>query len=165
MGILMEEWKDVIGFEGIYKVSNFGNVLTIKTNRIKKLTTSKIEKRPYLGLWRNNKIKICKIHRLVLEAFIGKCPQGMEGCHNDGNPFNNHLTNLRWDTPKNNQADKIRHGTTNRGERCGTAKLTLEQVRAIREDTRLQRIIAKEYNIAESMISRIKNRVRWQHSD
>ena len=160
----MEEWRDVIGFEGIYKVSNFGNVLTIKTNRIKKPTTGKDDNRPYLGLWINNKIKTCRIHRLVLEAFIGKCPQGMEGCHNDGNPSNNHLNNLRWDTPKNNHADKIRHGTTNRGERCGTAKLTLEQVRAIREDTRLQRIIAKEYNIAESMISRIKSGVRWKHS-
>ena len=168
MGILMEiceKWQDVIGFEGIYKVSDQGNVVNIITQKYKAQCVNKKENRPYLALWKNNKCKIVKPHRLVLEAFVGKCPQGMEGCHNDGNPFNNHLSNLRWDTPKNNHADKIRHGTTNRGERCGTAKLTLEQVRAIREDTRLQRIIAKEYNIAESMISRIKNRVRWQHSD
>ena len=87
----------------------------------------------------------------------------MEGCHNDGNALNNNLNNLRWDTPKNNHADKVKHGTTNRGERCGTAKLTLEQVRAIRKDDRLQKIIAKEYEVQQSLISRIKNGIRWQH--
>jgi len=159
----MEQWKDVVGFEGIYQVSNFGNVINTTTNKIKSQCINKKDNRPFLALWKNNKCKICRPHRLVLEAFVGKCPEGMEGCHNDGNAFNNHLSNLRWDTPKNNHADKIKHGTTNRGERCGTAKLTLEQVQAIRKDDRLQRIIAKEYNIAESMISRIKNGKRWQH--
>lgn len=159
----MEEWKNVVGFEELYEVSNHGQIRTKKTNKIKKPTYSKQEKRFYVGLWKNNKIKICKPHRLVLEAFIGQCPQGMEGCHNDGNSINNHISNLRWDTPKNNHADKIKHGTTNRGERCGTAKLTLEQVRAIRKDDRLQRIIAKEYQVQQSLISRIKNGVRWQH--
>ena len=48
-------------------------------------------------------------------------------------------------------------------ERCGTAKLTLEQVNAIRKDDRLQRIIAEEYGVKQSLISRIKNGIRWQH--
>jgi hypothetical protein len=48
----------------------------------------------------------------------------MEACHGDGDSANNRLGNLRWDTPTNNHADKILHGTTNRGERSGTAKLT-----------------------------------------
>ena len=159
----MEQWLDVVGFEGLYEVSNHGQVRSVKTGQIKKPTYSKHEKRFYLGLWQNNKVKICKPHRLVLEAFVGFCPQGMEGCHNDGNALNNNLTNLRWDTPKNNHADKVKHGTTNRGERCGTAKLTLEQVRAIRKDDRLQKIIAKEYEVQQSLISRIKNGIRWQH--
>jgi hypothetical protein len=98
-----------------------------------------------------------------MEAFVGIRPQGMECCHNDGNPQNNHWSNLRWDTPKNNHADKVKHGTTNRGEQCGTAKLTLEQVRAIRQDTRLQRIIAAEYGVKDNTISRIKSFKRWAH--
>ena len=159
----MEQWRDVIGFEDLYEVSNHGQIRSKKTNAIKKLTFSKKENRPYLGLWKNNKVKICKPHRLVLEAFVGKCPKGLEGCHNDGNTLNNHINNLRWDTPKNNHADKIKHGTTNRGERCGTAKLTLVQVNAIRKDNRLQRIIAEEYSVRQSLISRIKNGTRWQH--
>ena len=159
----MEQWLNVVGFEGLYEVSNYGQVRSVKTGQIKKQTVSKIDKRFYLGLWINNKQKIVKPHRLVLEAFVGKCPDGMECCHNDGNSFNNHLNNLRWDTPKNNHADKVKHGTTNRGERCGTAKLTLEQVNSIRKDNRLQRVIAEEYGVRQSLISRIKNGVRWQH--
>jgi hypothetical protein len=163
MGIVMEQWLDVVGFEGIYQVSNFGQIRSIKTGEVKKQTISKLCHRPYLSLWKNNKVKICRPHKLVMEAFVGIRPQGMECCHNDGNPQNNHLNNLRWDTPKNNHADKIKHGTTNRGERCGTAKLTLEQVRAIRNDSRLQRIIAAEYGVKDNTISRIKSGKRWAH--
>jgi hypothetical protein len=159
----MEKWLGVIGFEELYEVSNHGQVRSVKTGQIKKITFRKLDNRPYIGLWKNAKQKIVRPYRLVLEAFVGKCPQGMECCHNDGNPMNNNLSNLRWDTPKNNHADKVKHGTTNRGERCGTAKLTLVQVNAIRKDNRLQRIIAEEYGVRQSLISRIKNGVRWQH--
>lgn len=159
----MEQWLDVVGFEGLYEVSNHGQVRSVKTGQIKKITTDKKTNRPFLNIWKKNKQSVIRIHKLVLEAFVGKKPDGMECCHNDGNPFNNHISNLRWDTPKNNHADKVKHGTTNRGERCGTAKLTLEQVRAIRKDDRLQKIIAKEYEVQQSLISRIKNGVRWQH--
>jgi len=163
MGIVMEEWRDVVGFEGIYQVSNFGRIQTVKTGKIKEQTISKADNRPYLSLWKNNKIKVCRPHKLVMEAFVSLRPEGLECCHNDGNPQNNNLNNLRWDTPKNNHADKVKHGTTNRGEQCGTAKLTLDQVRAIRQDNRLQRIIAAEYGVKDNTISRIKSFKRWAH--
>jgi len=163
MEIVMEKWRDVVGFEGLYKVSNFGRIQTVKTGKIKEQTISKSDNRPYLSLWKNNKIKVCRPHKLVMEAFVSLRPEGLECCHNDGNPQNNHWSNLRWDTPKNNHADKVKHGTTNRGEQCGTAKLTLEQVRAIRQDTRLQRIIAAEYGVKDNTISRIKSFKRWAH--
>ena len=161
----MEQWLDVVGFEGIYQVSNFGRIRSVKTGKIKEQTVQDNDNRPYLGLWKNNKQKICRPHKLVMEAFVGIRPQGMECCHNDGNPQNNHLSNLRWDTSKNNHADKVKHGTTNRGKQCGTAKLTLEQVRAIRQDDRLQRIIAAEYGVRDNTISRIKSGKRWTHSN
>jgi hypothetical protein len=159
----MEEWRDVVGFESIYEVSSHGNVRSVKSGKFKKITADKTTNRPFLNLWKNNKQNVVRVHKLVLEAFVGQCPEGLECCHNDGDSFNNHIGNLRWDTHTSNIHDRIKHGTSNRGERCGTAKLTLEQVRAIRKDDRLQRIIAKEYGIAESMISRIKSGVRWQH--
>ena len=51
-----------------------------------------------------------KVHQIVLTAFVGVAPDGMEGCHNDGDPANNRLGNLRWDTHRNNSLDRIRHG-------------------------------------------------------
>lgn len=162
----MEEiWRPVYGFEGIYKVSNFGNIVTIKTGRIKKPTTQKRDKRQYVLLWKNNTYKLMKVHRIVLLSFKGEPPPGMECCHNDGNPENNLLDNLRWDTAQNNQRDRVKHGTSNRGERCAAAKLTTEQVIAIRNDPRQQKEIAKDYGVRPSQISRIKNKIRWGHID
>ena len=51
------------------------------------------------------------VHRLVLEAFVGPCPPNCQALHVDGNVANNWLHNLRWGTPKENTADKYRHGT------------------------------------------------------
>jgi len=158
----MENWLNVVDFEGIYEVSNFGNIRSSKNKQLKKITIDR-NGRPYLGLWKNNKQKIVRPHKLVLEAFVGKAPQGMECCHNDGNQKNNRLENLRWDTPKNNHADKLKHGTSNTGERCNWAKLTKAQVISIRADIRTQKEIATEYGVQQSQISRIKNGVRWIH--
>lgn len=158
----MENWKNVVDFEGIYEVSDFGNIRSAKTKQLKKITIDAFG-RPYLGLWKNNKQKIVRPHKLVLEAFVGKAPKGMECCHNDGNQQNNKLSNLRWDTAKNNHADKLKHGTSNTGERCNWAKLTKAQVIAIRADIRTQKEIAAEYGVQQSQISRIKNGIRWIH--
>jgi hypothetical protein len=76
------------------------------------------------------------VHRLVLEAFVGPCPDGMECCHDDGNPSNNRLDNLRWDTKRNNQNDRLRHGTHIRGERNRIAKLTDAQAEEVRQMSR-----------------------------
>lgn len=73
-----------------------------------------------------------QVHILVLNAFVGPCPPGMEACHNDGNPKNNNASNLRWDTHKNNLKDRIKHGTMNIGEKHGLSKLTWAKVAEIR---------------------------------
>lgn len=49
------------------------------------------------------------VHRLVLEAFVGPCPPGMQCRHLDGNSLNNRLSNLCWGTPKENLDDAVRH--------------------------------------------------------
>jgi len=72
------------------------------------------------------------VHQLVLSAFVGPCPDGMQCCHNNGNRADNRLTNLRWDTPKSNSADRHKHGTVPFGARSGRAKLTEKQVLRIR---------------------------------
>jgi hypothetical protein len=160
---MTETWLPVVGYEGIYEVSDHGNVRTVKTGLLKKPTPNKKDGRLSIMLWIDNQCKLLKVHRLVAHAFLGEPPPKHECCHNDGNPANNHVSNLRWDTAAANQADRVKHGTSNRGEQCGTAKLTTEQVLAIRADTRRQKYIAADYGIQESQVSRIKNKVRWAH--
>jgi hypothetical protein len=159
----MEIWKPVVNFEGIYEVSNFGNIKTVKTGHLKKPSLNKKDNRLHIALWKNNIQTMTKPHRLVLLAFVGPPPAGHECCHNDGNPSNNNLTNLRWDTASNNQRDRVKHGTSNRGERCGAAKLTEEQALKIISDPRPQSQIAKDYGVLQNTISRIKTGRRWAH--
>lgn len=71
------------------------------------------------------------VHRLVLEAFRGPCPAGEVCRHLDGDPSNNRLDNLKWGTPQENAHDRIRHGTSLRGERHSLAKLTEDLVKRI----------------------------------
>lgn len=106
------------------------------------------------------------VHRLVLAAFVGLQPEGMEGCHNDGIPGNNRLSNLRWDTRMNNINDTRRHGRLNQGERNGTSILTDEKVRQIRL-LRMQGAkvthLARDFSVSPMTVSFIVNRKTWRH--
>jgi hypothetical protein len=106
------------------------------------------------------------IHQLVIEAFKGTCQTCLECCHNDGNPANNFVYNLRYDTPKNNQADRRKHGTLEVGEQCVISKLIESQVREI---FRLNYIgindtqISLKIGISRRQIRRILCREAWSH--
>jgi hypothetical protein len=77
--------------------------------------------------------RIYKAHRLVCEAFHGRPPnERMEVAHFDGNPANNHYTNLRWASRQENDRDRVAHGTDPRGERNPRAILDWSKVREIR---------------------------------
>jgi hypothetical protein len=65
-----------------------------------------------------------KVHRIVLEAFVGMCPEGMEARHLDGDRQNNHVSNLVWDVYVVNVSDRRAHGTDQVGDRNPNAKLT-----------------------------------------
>lgn len=112
-------------------------------------------------------IKHCrKVHAIVLEAFVGPCPTGMEGCHEDGDPANPRLDNLRWDTRKGNMADARRHGTISCGSKRHNAKLTDDDVVEIRRlwASGVQgRAIADRFGIARSNVSLICSRKTWKH--
>jgi hypothetical protein len=110
------------GVKSLKYFSHTGKVGTLKQNRSKLGYLS-------VALYKNGKIKRLSTHRLVLEAFMGQCPNGMECAHNDGNKQNNKLKNLRWDTPSNNHGDKLKHGTWQGGENNGSAKLTWSAVK------------------------------------
>ncbi|WP_415649087.1 NUMOD4 motif-containing HNH endonuclease [Rhodococcus pyridinivorans] len=117
-----EIWKPVVGYEGYYEVSNKGRVRSV--SRIIRLssggtrTVASRTLKPFgskyghlaLKLSRDGEVKNCRVHRMVLEAFVGPCPDGMEGCHNNGIADDNRLENLRWDTSSENKLDTVSHG-------------------------------------------------------
>jgi hypothetical protein len=85
----------------------------------------------------------------------------MEACHNDGGRANNRVSNLRWDTHKNNERDKLAHGT---GRRSGGAKLTESIVREVRrrlDSGERVGVIAKSVGVTSSAISLINLRKNW----
>jgi hypothetical protein len=172
-----EVWKAIPDFPG-YDASDQGRVRSYWKytgngdgahilDYPQKILLSK--KRPnYHGvtLCRNGEHFSRLIHRLVLEVFVGPCPPGLEGCHNDGDVSNCFLTNLRWDTPKNNHADKVGHGTQQVGEKNGFSKLTEPQVIQIRQlyATGVKsRILREMFHVSKSTIEHILSRRRWSH--
>lgn len=110
------------------------------------------------------------VHRLILEAFVGPCPEGMECRHLDGDPSNNRLENLRWGTPKENAADRVRHGTIYRGvgTKSPTAKLTDHDIPAIQK-MHLEGVsyssIARMYGVYSGTIRNACLGRSWSHLD
>lgn len=164
-----ERWLPVVGWEDLYEVSDQGRVRSLDRSdplgrhlRGRLIATSPgSHGYPMAQLYRNGSRHGRTVHSLVLEAFVGPRPAGADVCHCDGRRDNNLLSNLRWDTRSSNHADKVAHGTHNRGECNVNAKLALRQVLAIRRDPRPQRLIAREHGIAQSTVSDIKSRRRW----
>ena len=102
-------------------------------------------------------------HRLVLFAFVGEPPSEKHECaHFDGDPANNHVSNLRWATPAENAQDKIRHGTTREGNKKFTEAQVL-RMREMREQGARYIDIQGEFVISKGNLSAILNRQTWTH--
>jgi hypothetical protein len=181
------EWRPVVGFEGRYEVSDDGRVRTMLT-RVPAHHMRELRSRanrhgyPVVTLRDFAGKTHCKtVHTLVARAFIGVPPDGMQVAHNDGDRSNAALENLRYATPKENQADRIRHGTGRdgdrnpsrlrpeclaRGEQNGSSKLTAETVAAIRAERAegsTQRELARKHGISQATAWAIVNRKAWAH--
>ena len=100
------------------------------------------------------------VHRLVLLAFVGPCPEGMECCHGPGGPADNRLTNLRWDTRGANRLDAYDDSATRGAYAHPNAKLTPEQVNEIRaaiSGGMSNGAIGQKYGVSRFTIHRIRH--------
>lgn len=102
-------------------------------------------------------------HRFFYEFYNGKIPQGMNVCHRCDDPTCCNPNHLFLGTQKENVHDAMSKGRLPRGLTHGMAVLTEEKVLAIRNDPRPQRAIARDYNLAQSHVWRIKHGLSWRH--
>lgn len=123
-----EKWVPIPGYEGSYEVSDLGRVrsldriITFQWSRVKsgvgqRLARGRILKKvyrkgyPFVDLGSRN---FKAVHQLVMLAFVGPCPDGMQVRHDDGDRDNCRLENLLYGTQSDNEQDKIRHGRNDR---------------------------------------------------
>lgn len=170
-----EVWKDIVGYEGRYQVSNFGRVKSkariINNGKFNYRWPEKILKigsGQLVMLCKNGKVIGKLVSRLVLEAFVGRCPDGMQCCHfPNRDRANNRLDNLMWGTPAENQGHRKIHETDVVGERNGRAKLTEGQVRRLREmfstGKHTYADLGRRYGIEKETVARIVKRKLWKH--
>lgn len=108
-----ERWLPIPGYEGRYDVSDQGRVRSLAWGKERILKTC-MDHKGYLqvGLSGGGPLaRVPRVHRLVLLAFVGPRPDGMECRHIDGDHQNNILGNLRWGTHSENEFDRVKHGT------------------------------------------------------
>ncbi len=176
---MIEVWKDIENYEGLYQVSNLGRVRSL--DRIvgcgKQLKGK--EKAIFQDKYGYSVVCLCKdgfakhwkVHRLVAISFLENPSNFPEINHKDENKENNRAENLEWCTTKHN----INYGTRNEkvrialsGEKCYCHKLTQKQVDEMRtlnkEDSKkyTARILSERYGISISQAKRILNRTRWR---
>lgn len=185
----MEEvWRDIRDYEGLYQVSNLGNVrsLTKETTRIYKngkvITYKRKGKNlklpldtsgyPRIALYKEKKSTYVFVHRLVAQTFLENEDPSLyiQVNHKDGVKTNNRVDNLEWCTRSENlqHAHDIGLKKSPVGEKHGRCKLNESDVIKIRELLN-QGVsgekLAKIYKVSRMQISRIRNKKRWKHID
>lgn len=170
-------WLPIPGWEGFYEVSDSGRVRSLPRPAIKRRRVyGGQEVKPaispndylYVMLHRPQQTKQNRryVHRLVLQAFVGPCPDGMQAAHGNGIRSDNRLANLRWTSIKDNHADKRTHGTMVRGEMAPRSRFTEQCVRRM-HDMRAcganQKDIGTWFGTTQSIVSAILRGRNWGH--
>ena len=171
-GSITEEWKPIAGYEGLYEVSNLGNVRSYQNfgyglKKDPKMITPTINKYGYLGitLCKNTKHRYKTIHRLVAETFIKNDDRSLQIDHINGVKTDNRVFNLEWVTPKENTLRSVKLGLKPCGEKHGNSKLKQKEVEIIRElyktGKHSQRKLGAFFGVSHWTIGQIVNNKMW----
>lgn len=179
-----EIWVVVPETDGVYEVSNYGNVRSNDTTQVRSngrnICTFRIKGKilkpyytgknpPYPTVQINGRNR--KVHRLVAEAFIPNPDKLPEVNHIDGNKNNNRADNLEWVTTLDNSIHSHRNGLKPTGERVPGAKLTSEQVKEIRATYKPNtrglgpKSLAKKFGVSDATIRRILSGKKWRYEN
>lgn len=159
-----EEWRAVVGYEGIYEVSDLGRVRSRHAVNGHVLSpTSDKDGYPVINLYAPDGRRTWAVHRLVASAFHGEKRNALhrEVAHLDGDKTNARADNLKWCSKIENHHHKRAHGTHQAGEKHPRAKLTNEAVEEIRESRGLRGALAAKYGISKDTVTDIRRGRRW----
>ena len=179
VGNSTESWRDVVGYEGYYQISDFGNVRSLGrrvrngsgTRRVRaRVVRQGKHKQGYrvVALQRGNRSRSFLVHRLVAAAFLPSIPTGSEINHKDGDKCNNTLSNLEIATRQENIDHAVRTGLIdNKGEKNARAKITAERVQEIRTLHAAggvgYKAISKRFGLPWGTIRNVVKRRTWAH--
>lgn len=163
-----EQWTPVLGYEGLYEVSDHGSVRSLD-RRLKtwfgtrasrgRLLKIKTDKNGYLSVQlqeAGRPIYYALVHRLVLEGFKGPAPERTECRHGDGVRANCRLTNLSWGTHVDNMRDQVAHGTQLFAEDHPNVKLTDALCDYIRNSPKSGAALARELGVNVTAVCKVR---------
>lgn len=179
----METWKDIEGYEGLYLISNMGNVKSVERSVPNNINGGKriiVERHlkighdfygyPQVNLHKNCIKKTTKIHRLVAKAFIKNNDCNQQVNHINGIKTDNRAINLEWCTSSENIKHAYKTGLRKTGNpkiggsKNHKAKLTESDVLNIRKNSYLGlKILSQWFSVTTSTIHAIINRKTWRH--
>lgn len=111
LGVERLIWKDVLGFEGIYKVSEYGDILNIKRGTLRSIKANSTHGYKQVDLYKEGKPTWKRVNRIVAEAFLGEPKdKNLVVMHLDNDKCNNHYTNLKWGTISENTKQAFEDG-------------------------------------------------------
>jgi len=182
----MENWKEVVDYEGWYEISDWGNIKRVKAGPgtfVGRYLKSHLDSWGYrrANLCKNGKMCTVKVHRVVAAAFIGPCPSGKQVNHKNGVKDDNRPENLEYMTQSENNHHAYDTGLKSalHGEDASGSKLTEEAVHKIREmlsddtivgDPRVRgnlkrkvEIIRKRFNVSDKAVYSIYYGTNWSY--
>ena len=162
-----EVWKPISNYDQLYYVSNFGRLKSFYNN-VERIIKPEVNNKGYLRvcLYKDKVRKKVYVHRIVAELFLPNPNNNPEVNHKDGNPLNNHVSNLEWVTHSANLKHAVAIGLQNNpsGENHPCAKLTNKEVAYIRAnpDNFSQRKLGKMLDVSHTTIGYIQRKKTYK---